>query len=82
LLFDEVELSIPALPQPGKEVRSELRVMTPQRDQVELRALDLDSLLAADRAARTVWADCSIARSDSAERPHKGGTGLRGPTCH
>lgn len=32
------------------------RVMTPQRDQIELRAVDLESLLAADHAARTVWA--------------------------
>lgn len=32
------------------------RVMAPQRDQVELRAVDLESLLAADHAARTVWA--------------------------
>ncbi len=32
------------------------RVMSPQRDQVELRAVDLESLLAADHAARTVWA--------------------------
>ena len=32
------------------------RVMSPQRDQVELRAVDLESLLAADHPARTVWA--------------------------
>lgn len=32
------------------------RVMTPQRDQIELRAVDLEALLAPDHAARTVWA--------------------------
>ena len=32
------------------------RVMTPQRNQVELRPVDLDALLAPDHAARTVWA--------------------------
>jgi transposase len=32
------------------------RVMSPQRDQVELRAVDLQSLLAPDHPARTVWA--------------------------
>jgi transposase len=32
------------------------RVMSPQRDQVELRAVDLQSLLATDHPARTVWA--------------------------
>jgi len=32
------------------------RVMWPQRDQVELRAIELDALLAADHPARTVWA--------------------------
>jgi hypothetical protein len=30
--------------------------MTPQRDQIELRALDLESLLPPGHAARTVWA--------------------------
>lgn len=32
------------------------RVMSPQRDQVELRAVDLESLLAQDHPARTAWA--------------------------
>jgi transposase len=32
------------------------RVMSPERDQVELRAVHLDALLAPDHAARTVWA--------------------------
>jgi transposase len=32
------------------------RVMSPQRNQIELRPVDLESLLAADHAARTVWA--------------------------
>lgn len=32
------------------------RVMTPQRNQIELRAVDLEAVLAPDHAARTVWA--------------------------
>ena len=32
------------------------RVMSPVRNQVELRAVDLESLLAPDHPARTVWA--------------------------
>ena len=32
------------------------RVMMPQRNQIELRAVDLEALLAPDHAARTVWA--------------------------
>lgn len=55
-LFGQGELpaSRPAA-EPAKTV-GVARVMSPQRDQVELRAVDLESLLAADHAARTVWA--------------------------
>lgn len=55
-LFDEGELpagmprEVPAAPPAAA------RVMTPQRDQVELRAVDLEALLAADHPARSVWA--------------------------
>ncbi len=56
-LFDD--LSVPAegaarLAKPL--VAGAPRVQTAQRDQVELRACDLESLLAPDHAARTVWA--------------------------
>ena len=56
-LFDESELLVPLLRQsePAIEVGVP-RLITPQRDQIELRACDLDSLLAVDHAARTVWA--------------------------
>jgi len=57
-LFDEQELPIPAARR--EEVKGTAsaapRVMSPQRDQIELRACDLDSLLAPEHAARTVWA--------------------------
>jgi transposase len=57
-LFDEQELPIPAAR--SEEVASgasgAARVMSTQRDQVELRACDLDSLLPPDHPARTVWA--------------------------
>lgn len=41
--------------QPAKTAGA-ARVMTPQRNQIELRAVDLESVLAPDHPARTVWA--------------------------
>ena len=56
-LFDESELRVPPARQSDPAIKVGVpRLMTPQRDQIELRACDLDSLLAADHAARTVWA--------------------------
>lgn len=57
-LFDEQELPIPAARREDDAggVPGAARVMSPQRDQVELRACDLESLLAPDHPARTVWA--------------------------
>ena len=55
-LFDESELVVPPARQSDPAVKVGVpRLMTPQRDQIELRACDLDSLLAAGHAARTVW---------------------------
>jgi transposase len=55
-LFGEVELPA-AVPTPRPaEPGGQPRVMVPQRNQVELRPVDLDALLAPDHAARTVWA--------------------------
>ena len=57
-LFDESEMPIPAAPPERAEALNAgaARVMAAQRDQIELRACDLDSLLGSDHAARTVWA--------------------------
>jgi transposase len=56
-LFDESELEVPPVRRTDSVVKAGVpRLMTPQRDQIELRACDLDSLLAADHSARTVWA--------------------------
>lgn len=57
-LFNEGEIPIPAaLPERVQwPMTGAARVMAAQRDQIELRACDLDSLLGADHAARTVWA--------------------------
>jgi transposase len=57
-LFNEQELPIPAARSEEVAVGASaaVRVMSPQRDQVELRPCDLDSLLAPDHSARTVWA--------------------------
>ena len=43
-----------ARPQPP-EVKAEPRLQRPNREQVELRPVDLESLLAADHRARVVW---------------------------
>jgi transposase len=56
-LFAEGELPIPAARDESPLKPAAVpRLMTPQRHQIELRAMDLDSLLAADHPARTVWA--------------------------
>jgi transposase len=55
-LFEQGELPIPATRSGGEPPKAPPRLMTPQRDQIEWRACDLDSLLPADHAARTVWA--------------------------
>lgn len=55
-LFGQGEL--PAAPSDARPAKrgGAARVMSPQRHQVELCAVDLDSLLALDYPARTVWA--------------------------
>ena len=56
-LFDDSELAVSAraegvrTAQPGRA-----RVMCAQRDQLELRACDLDGLLGVDHPVRSVWA--------------------------
>jgi transposase len=57
-LFDESEMPIPEAAHERAEAPKAgvARVMAAQRDQIELRACDLDSLLGSDHAARTVWA--------------------------
>ena len=57
-LFDQSQMPIPAAAQERVEapIAGVARVMAAQRDQIELRACDLDSLLGSDHAARTVWA--------------------------
>lgn len=55
-LFDDSEMPIPAAAPERGPPHGVARVMVAQRDQIELRACDLDSLLGADHAVRTVWA--------------------------
>jgi transposase len=57
-LFDESQMPIPVAPRERGEAPNTgaARVMAAQRDQIELRACDLDSVLGSDHAARTVWA--------------------------
>jgi hypothetical protein len=58
MLFDERQMPIRAAPRERVEgpTPGAARMMVAQRDQIELRACDLDALLGADHAARTVWA--------------------------
>jgi transposase len=57
LLFDDLEVPAPAGMTLGQGSESAAaRIHEPNRGQLELRALDLDSLLAADHRARLVWA--------------------------
>lgn len=55
-LFGDEALPVAETVQRAGVVRSAPRVMRAQRDQLELRPCDLDSLLSADHPARTVWA--------------------------
>lgn len=56
-LFDEKELPAGAPPQAAHEAgEAAARVMSPVRNQVELRAMDLNALVAADHPVRNVWA--------------------------
>ena len=55
-LFGEGELPRGAAAKEPVKAPGAARVMSPQRNQVELRAVDLESLLAHDHPARTVWA--------------------------
>ena len=52
---EELQMGSPVL-EPASSSSGAARVMSPQRDQVELRAVDLQSLLTPEHPARTVWA--------------------------
>jgi len=55
-LFDQGEVPATEPVAQAAKAAGAPRVMVPQRNQIELRAVDLDALLAPDHAARTVWA--------------------------
>ena len=57
-LFEELPVALSADPPggQGRQPAAQARIHEPNRGQVELRALDLDSLLAPDHRARLVWA--------------------------
>lgn len=55
-LFDQGEVLAAERTAQAAKATGAPRVMTPQRNQVELRAVDLEALLGPDHAARTVWA--------------------------
>ena len=51
-LFDDLPLQERAVVEP---VRGRPRMREPVRDQIELRAMDIDSLIGADHPARVIW---------------------------
>jgi transposase len=54
---DELFGELPeAKPQVGAELRGAPRLREPQRDQIELRAVDIESLIGEDHPARIIWA--------------------------
>jgi len=56
MLFDEQVAPVPERPQPRPLAAGVARVLMPNRAQLELRASDLESLLAEGHRARLVWA--------------------------
>lgn len=55
-LFDDLPVPAEGAAAPADAPQGRARVQTAQRNQIELRACDLDALLAPGHAARTVWA--------------------------
>ena len=67
-----------ALPQQAAPERppGKPRLLEPRRDQLELRSMDIDSLIGEDHAARAIWAHAGAARSERVLRADFGrGTG-------
>jgi hypothetical protein len=55
-LFDDLPVPVAAPVAPGASAVGRARVILPNRDQVELRPMDLESLLPEGHRARLVWA--------------------------
>lgn len=53
---DELFEGLPEMTAPARQVSGAPRLREPVRDQLELRSVDLDGLIAADHPVRTVWA--------------------------
>jgi transposase len=53
---DELFRDLPSRTNAGSRATGKARLREPVRDQVELRAVDLDALLPPDHAARVIWA--------------------------
>src|SRR5437588_1272562 len=53
---DELFGELPEQQTPPRDVAGEPRLREPQRDQIEWRSMDVDSLIGADHPARTIWA--------------------------
>jgi transposase len=53
---DELFGELPEQQTPRRENAGEPRLREPQRDQLEWRSMDIDSLIGADHPARTIWA--------------------------
>src|SRR3546814_14094607 len=70
--------------QPGPErAAGRARLREPERDQIELRAVDLDRLIGAEHTARVIWAyveklDRSALEEGVREREHQPGQAAHG----
>ena len=55
---DDLFAELPEQPrqQPERDVGGAPRLREPERDQIELRAVDIDSLIGADHSVRVIWA--------------------------
>lgn len=53
---DEFFGELPQQQAPRRDVAGDPRLREPQRDQIELRSMDIDSLIGTDHPARTIWA--------------------------
>ena len=70
--------------EPVAKAAGKPRLRQPVRDQIELRAVDLEALIGADHPARTIWAyveqlDFSALEEMVRARTHTAGTGAGEP---
>src|SRR3546814_19580239 len=73
---------LPEVPAPQSAGASRPRLRQPVRDQVELRAVDLASVVAAEGPVRVIWASVDGLDLAQLSAPIKSGAGRLGHTPH